>query len=387
MKIAADENIPFVNQAFSPLGRVVTASGRSFNSEFLSDADMLLVRSITPVNANLLDGTPVRFVGTATIGTDHVDVEYLRKHGIAFASAPGSNSNSVAEYVLVVLLIFAERFKFRLASKTIGVVGVGNVGSKVAHKCASVGMKVLLNDPPLARETRNPVYRPLDEILEQCDIITVHVPLTKDPPDPTVHMLSREFIKRMKPGSILINTSRGSVHDTFALIEAKKSGKLLALYLDVWEKEPSCDLDLLRVADFGTPHICGYSADGKVAGAAMIQHAACDWMKSRAHWKPRKDIVPIAVSRLEVDDCNAHPEDLLRKLTLSVYDIRQDDAKMREMLKQPTPLRGHTFDRLRKEYPVRREFQNTTVAVSPDCHDFVPVLQGVGFVVDELARR
>ncbi|NQT84941.1 4-phosphoerythronate dehydrogenase, partial [bacterium] len=219
MKIVADENIPYVKEAFGSLGDVIPLPGRKIAPASVVDAEILLVRSITEVNASLLEGSRVRFVGTATIGTDHVDEEYLHSRGIAFASAPGSNANSVAEYVVAALLTTARRKNFPLKGKTIGVIGVGNCGSRVAKKAEALGMRVLLNDPPLWRQTGNKRFRPLEELFS-ADILTLHVPLTYEGIDATYHLVDEAFLSKLRPECILMNTSRGPVVDNLALATA-----------------------------------------------------------------------------------------------------------------------------------------------------------------------
>ncbi len=381
MKIIADENIPFVEEGFRPLGAVRVMSGRAITHEALKDAEMLVVRSITRVDRALLDGTPVRFVGTCTIGFDHIDLGYLAKHGIAFASAPGSNATSVAEYIVYGTLEFAHRLGFRLEGKTLAVIGVGNVGSRVARRGEALGMRVLLNDPPLARATGDAKYRPLDEVLPEADIVTLHVPLEKDGQDPTWRMVNEPFLARMKRGAILFNSSRGGVQDERALLAAKRSGKLAALFLDVWADEPEVDVETLAAADLASPHICGYSADGKVAGVVMIQRAACKVLGVKSDWDPSDQLPPPALREATLSECGGHFEDVLRPLVLATYDFPGDDRRMREILALPADKRAKHFDALRKDYPCRREFRNTKLTLRGDCRKFSSALEGLGFTV------
>ena len=213
----------------------------------------------------MLANSKVKFVATATIGFEHVDVDYLKNSNIGFASAPGSNANSVADYIVAALLSVAQKHKITLEGKSIGVVGVGNVGSKVAKKCAALGMIVKLNDPPLSRQTGDAKYRPLNELFD-CDFITLHTPLTREGQDKTYHLADDKFFASLKTGCVFINTCRGAVHDTAALKAAIQNKKLGAVILDVWENEPNIDCELLRMVDISTPHIAGYSLDGKIAG-------------------------------------------------------------------------------------------------------------------------
>lgn len=337
MRILADPNIPFVREAFGPHGQVVLVPGRQMTAETVRDADALLVRSVTPVNESLLAGSRVQFVGTATIGTDHVDERYLAARGIGFASAAGSNANSVAEYVVVALLELAHRYKFRLRDKTLGVVGVGNVGSRVVRYARALGMRVLENDPPRQAAEQLPDFVSLDRVLAEADIVTVHVPLLET----TRHMFCRDNLERF----ILINTARGAVVDNRALLKAIDANRVGGAVLDVWENEPNILAELLDVVDLGTPHIAGYSLDGKANGTRMIYEAFCRQFGLPATWRPSLPAGP----RIEASvGSGEDEEDLLRRLLRQVYDICADDAALRANV--------GGFDKLRAEYRVRREF-------------------------------
>lgn len=340
VKIVADPNIPFVREAFGSLGEVALVPGRKMTAADVRDADCLLVRSVTPVNAALLEGSRVRFVATATIGVDHVDRAYLDRRGIGFASAAGSNANSVAEYVVAALLELARRKNFQLRDKTIGVVGVGNVGSRVVRYTEALGMRVLENDPPRQRAEGLKHFVSLERVMAEADIITLHVPLTRSGPDATFHLLEPRR-------GILINTARGAVLDNRALLAAKLDG----LVLDVWEGEPNLLPGLLEKTDIGTPHIAGYSFDGKVNGTRMIYEAACKFFGLPTQWRPV--LPPPPVPQVQCDATGLDDEEALWQIVRQVYDIAADDAALRAAPQE--------FDRLRAEYPVRREFFNTTV--------------------------
>jgi erythronate-4-phosphate dehydrogenase len=380
MKIIADENIPFVKECFSPIGDVQALTGRQITPKVVADADILLVRSITPVNEKLLAESSVKFVATATIGFEHVDVNYLNKRGIGFASAPGSNANSVAEYVVAALLSVGKKHKIALAGKSIGVVGVGNVGSRVAKKCLALGMKVKLNDPPLARQTGDPKYRPLNELFD-CDFITFHTPLTKEGQDKTFHLADDKYFASLKTGCVFINTSRGGVHDTASLKVAIKSGKFGAVILDVWENEPNIDCELLRIVDISTPHIAGYSFDGKIAGMIMIYIAACEHFKIEPKHKIEDFLPSPKVPQIVIEEIGPDQQEILRDVVQQVYTINRDDFNTREIAMVEPQIRGKFFDDLRKNYPVRREFQNTTVIFKQPCPPFAKKLEGIGFIV------
>ncbi len=381
MKIIADTNIPFVKECCASVGDVTVMSGRDFTPQSIAGADALLVRSITRVDEKLLAGSSVRFVGTATIGFDHVDVDYLSRSGIGFASAPGSNANSAAEYVLAALLDIARRKGVTLAGKSIGIIGVGNVGSRVAAKCEALGMRVLRNDPPLARQTGDPKYVPLQELLS-CDFITIHTPLTHDGLDKTFHLADEAFFKSLKPGVVFINASRGAVVDTPALKAAIKSARLRAVALDVWENEPDIDVDLLEMVDVGSPHIAGYSFDGKVAGMIMIYQSLCQHFGVEPRHTISDFLPPADVPRLQVLARGREEETVVAEAVARIYSIARDDHDIRQMIKQPPQARGKFFDALRKNYPVRRELPNTTVVVDDAPTSLVEKLRGIGFKVD-----
>jgi erythronate-4-phosphate dehydrogenase len=359
MKIIADPNIPFVREAFGPLGEIALIPGREITGSAVRDADVLLVRSVTPVNETLLAGSRVRFVATATIGTDHVDAGYLSKQGIGFSSAAGSNANSVAEYVVAALLELSDQHKFRLSDKTLGVVGVGHVGSRVVRYAQALGMRVLQNDPPRQKAEGLPEFVTLERVLAEADIVTVHVPLLET----TRHMFHHQNLE----GFILLNTARGAVADNRALLKAIDGNRIRGAVLDVWENEPNISPELLDVVDLGTPHIAGYSFDGKVNGTRMICEAACRHFGMPATWQPNLPAVP--PMKVVVD----RGEDALREIIRQVYDIRRDDATLRDGVRN--------FDKLRAEYPVRREFHNIELVVRGGDEQLLITLRALGFRV------
>jgi erythronate-4-phosphate dehydrogenase len=382
MKIIADENIPFVQECFSSIGCVETLSGRKMTPTVVADADVLLVRSVTVVNESLLAASKVRFVATATIGMEHIDTEYLAASDIGFASAPGSNANSVAEYLVAALLSVAKKRKIKLAGKSIGIVGVGNVGSRVEKKAKALGMEVCLNDPPLQRASGNPKYLPIAELFD-CDFITLHTPLTLDGIDKTFHLADGDFFQSLKPGCGFINTARGAVTDTAAVKVAIKSGRLGPVILDVWENEPSIDVELLRMVDLSTPHIAGYSLDGKVGGTIMIYNAVCDYFGLKAQ-ESIEDFLPAPeVPEIRIESQDDKEQEIIRQTVQQVYVINRDDFNTREIAMVPQEQRGRFFDDLRKNYSVRREFQNTTVLVEDKNGSLAEKLEGIGFLLSQ----
>ncbi len=380
MKILADENIPLVADAFGPLGDVRAVAADRITPALLCDAQALLVRSVTPVGRALLEGSAVQFVATATIGTDHVDRAYLARRGIGFASAQGSNARSVAEYVFAALAVLAERGGWRLEEQTLGIVGVGNIGSRVARIAEGLGMTVLLNDPPLARRTGDPKYVPI-EALADADIVTFHVPLAREGPDATYHMINESLMGRLKRGVILLNTSRGSVAETAALKAAHAAGRVGALVLDVWENEPAIDLELLDAADLATPHIAGYSYDGKVNGTRMILEALCRHFGLARDWDPSPLMPPPRMPRVRLP-AGVDRQQAIRYATRAAYDIEVDDAHLRAMGGMPAHARAAYFGSLRRDYPLRREFPETTVELPRADARVRSALETLGFSVE-----
>lgn len=354
--------------------------GRGITPDVVVDADILLVRSITPVGADLLAGSKVRFVGTATIGFDHIDIEYLSQNNIGFASAPGSNANSAAEYVIAALLNIAKQHSIDLEGKSIGIIGVGNVGGRAAKKCEVLGMKTYLNDPPLQRQTGDTKYLPIEKLFD-CDFVTLHTPLTFEGQDKTFHLADEKFFKSLKSGCIFFNASRGGVVDSSALKAAITAGRLQAAELDVWENEPNIDTELLEMVDIGTPHIAGYSLDGKIAGMLMIYKAACEYFGLEAKFDIDSFLPVPAVPELEINTDSSNEQDVLLGAVEKIYDIKADDVRLRRILEESAEKRDHYFDNLRKSYPVRREFHNTRIIIKDVDSSLARKLKGIGFLV------
>lgn len=349
MKIVADENIPYLHECFGQVAEVVALNGRYLAQADLRDADALIVRSVTPVTRELLEGTPVRFVGSCTIGIDHVDTDYLDEKGIAFSSAPGSNADSAAQYTLCALLVMANRLKLSLADLTIGIIGCGNVGSRVKHMVEALGCRTLVNDPPLAERGRSDLVS-LEETLA-ADVVTFHVPLTRKGKYPTQRMINAELLAQMSPDTVLINGARGDLvaQDSLRDDIAHRGRKVV---LDVWPNEPRIDEALLSMVQIATPHIAGYSFDGKLRGTEMVYEAFCRALG--LDYQPVKielDEPPI----ISISE-DASLQEAVSQAALTSYNILADDAALRELLNEPPIEQGAFFDNLRKHYPVRREF-------------------------------
>jgi erythronate-4-phosphate dehydrogenase len=325
----------------------------------------------------LLQNSRVRFVGSATIGYDHVDRDYLDRRGIGFATAPGSNATSAAEYVVSALLALQEQSALDLASMTVGIVGCGNVGSRVRERLAALGMRCLVNDPPLQQSGGCEDFVDLDAILD-ADVITLHVPLTKDGDYPSFHLADAAFLRRLKPGAVLINTSRGAVVDNRALANLLAMRDDLAVVLDVWEGEPAINAALLEHVTLGTPHIAGYSLDGKLRGTEMIYRAACACFGQTPHWRAADELPP-TVSPPAAADGYGGGMAAVRSVVLAAYDIRRDDRRLRQMLAMPASERPDWFDQLRKHYPVRREFAQHCIDATGVTGPAVEILRRLGF--------
>ncbi|MDH5574598.1 MAG: 4-phosphoerythronate dehydrogenase [Nitrospirota bacterium] len=377
INMVAGENIPYVKEAFSSLGNLTFLPGRSITSANLKDTNILLIRSITRVDESLLKGSPVEFVGSASAGVDHIDEVYLKARNIGFASAAGSNANSVAEYVIASLLTLGKQHHFSLSGKTIGIVGVGNIGKLVKSKAEALGMRPVLNDPPLA-ETRQIDHRSLEETLG-CDVVTLHTPFTTGGPYPTYHLLNAQTFKWLKPSTIFINAARGEVVETQALLDAITQKRIGPTVIDVWEDEPDINWNLFQTVTLGTPHIAGHSLDGKANGTFMIYAALCKHLGITPTWNPVQSLPLPIVPYLEIDTRQKSDAEILRETVTKLYDVEADYHRMQELLTASPEDRPRLFDGLRKNYPVRREFDTTQVTLPKNQEPLRHMLAGIGF--------
>lgn len=379
MKIICSTNIPYAEEAFGRLGEVVVLEPRAITREQVRDADILCVRSTTSVNRALLEGSGVRFVGTATIGTDHMDTAYMESAGITWRSAAGCNANSVSEYVAAALLSLARRHGLRLEGRTLGVVGVGNVGKLVVEKAKALGLRVLQNDPPRQEKEGDSIFLPLRMVLEESEIVTLHTPLTMTGKHKTFHMANAAFFEALKPGAVFINSARGAVMESDALLGAICRGSVSHAVLDTWEGEPDFRQDVLDRADLATPHIAGHSFDGKVAGTLMIYREACRFLGVNADWSPEALLPEPVVPSLRLDAAGKDDERVLCDIVRAVYDIEADDRRMRCAADADEGRRRRNFERMRREYPVRREFRFTRVEIAGGCVGLEKKVSGLGF--------
>ena len=354
MNITADENIPYVKDAFKTLGKVTTVNGRTLSSNNLQTTDILLVRSVTQVNQILLQDTAVKFVASATAGFNHIDLDFLQKNTIGFARAPGSNAISAAEYVMAGISLWSLQNNKDLSRLSIGIIGCGNVGSRVKRLCEESGIRCIINDPPL--EANDPTrydFSPIEEALA-CDIVTLHTPLSYDGAHPTYRFLNHKLINTLKSGTLFINAARGEVVEEPALLKRIKSAHDFSLILDVWENEPKIDLELLPYTLIGTPHIAGYSIDGKIRGTEMIYKAVCAFLGKKPQWSAQQ----VDFSNNPRTTIKLSKNQDKRSTILEAYNIKQDDKDLKKLLKDEALQDGQYFDYLRKNYPARREYSD-----------------------------
>jgi erythronate-4-phosphate dehydrogenase len=343
-RIIADQNMPHVETYFGHLGEVKLMAGREIDSQAIQGAEILLVRSVTQVNQSLLEGSSVRFVGSATAGTDHVDLDYLKKNNIQFAYAPGCNAEAVVQYALSVF----SRLKPQWLESKVGIVGCGNVGGRLYQKLIALEVDCRVYDPFLSQSQIRDLVS-LKEVLD-CDIISLHTPLTTEGEFPTHYLFNQQVLDSLKPNTLLVNAGRGAVIDNKALIERLKQSDGLQVALDVWESEPHINTELLDLVSLATPHIAGYSDEGKIRGTSMLYEALCAlYLNDESIQQPNTSINDTKVSLNGTGKA-------LNQLLLECYNIDADDQRMRETLKQGDI--GQGFDQLRKTYPQRREYSH-----------------------------
>jgi erythronate-4-phosphate dehydrogenase len=373
MRIIIDDKIPYIRGAFEEIAEVLYLAGSKTTPEVAKDADAIVTRTRTICNEKLLAGSSVKFIATATIGYDHIDTDYCDAAGIGWTNAPGCNSKSVEQYIASTLMVLAERKNLQLKDLCIGVVGVGNVGSKVARICNLFGMKVLLNDPPRERAEGSGEFVSLKQVMDEADIITLHVPLNMKGEDATFHLGNDEFFSNLKKKPVVINSCRGEVVDTLAVKNALKSKQIAAFVCDCWENEPNLDMELLTMTEIATPHIAGYSKDGKATGTQMSVQAISQFFGlGLENWQPSGVELP-EQPVFELDGSGLSHQQIISKATLHTYDIRKDDQDFRKNTAQ--------FEQLRGDYPTRREFPAFTIVPKNVEENTLEVLQKLGFNV------
>jgi len=377
IKIIADDKIPFLKGVLEPFASIEYLNYSQITNEKLKDVDALLIRTRTKCNKELLEGTKVKFIATATIGFDHIDTKYCDEKNIKWLNAPGCNSGSVMQYFASAILSLAHKKNISLKDKTLGIIGVGNVGSKVERFAKTIGMKVLLNDPPRERAEGKDKFVSLDELISKSDIITFHVPLNKEGNDKTFHLADKNFFNKFDEQKIIINTSRGEVIDTSALKEAIDEDKISSLVLDVWENEPNIDIDLLSKTDIATPHIAGYSADGKANGTSICVNALNEFFNLglEKKWYPKEIPAPNNSSLIEIDCSNKSEQEIIFDVINHTYKIYDDDFRLRSSVQ--------SFEKQRANYPIRREFHYYTLKLKNVYTSLQEIFTNLGFNLEQ----
>lgn len=347
IKILADAHIPYLKGVAEQFGEVEYLPGNQFTREAIKEKDALIVRTVTHFGKEILDGTAVKLICSATIGYDHIDTDYCDSHGITWRTAPGCNANSVEQYITASLLCVSEKYQFRLQDKTIGIVGVGNVGSKIEVACRKLGMNVLLNDPPREEEEGNTdgKFVELEVIKQQADIITFHTPLTKTGKYATFHLTDESFLHTVARKPFIINAARGGITDNEALINALHSGKISGIVIDCWENEPEIDRELLALADIATPHIAGYSADGKWTATRMSLENLNNFFGLDI--SPKYENIPAPLLPV-IDLSKISPATQLSHAVWHTYNPLNETGVLK--------LSPEKFYWFRSHYPLRREY-------------------------------
>lgn len=358
IRIIADNKIPFLKGVLEPFVNIEYYEGNKITKDKIKNADALIIRTRTKCNAELLEGTNVKFIATATIGIDHIDTDYCDRNNIKWSNAPGCNSSSVMQYVASALLTIAKKEKFSLQEKTLGIIGVGNVGNKIQEVAEIIGMEVLLNDPPRAIKEKDNIFIDIETIMKKSDIITFHVPLVREGKNKTYHLANDFFFDGLKRKPIIINSARGEVIKTSALINTIRNGNVSNVVIDVWENEPNINLELLSLIDLATPHIAGYSAEGKANGTAVSVNKINEFFKFglQPEWYPENIPLPIEKNKIDIDCNKISEQEILFEAVTKTYSIAYDEKVFRE-----SPQK---FDKQRGAYRIRREFNTFQLQLS-----------------------
>ncbi len=374
MKIICASSLTLGREIFSTIGDVVSVAEKDITAAIVKDADLLATRTKAKINAALLDDSAVKFYGTATAGTDHMDIAYLDRRGLPWTAAPGCNANSVSEYVTAALLRESVLHGNELAGKKIVIIGVGQVGSRVAKKAEALGMIPLLNDPPVKKKSGDQRFRELSEILQQADVVTLHVPLTENCEFETTKMADDKFFAALKPGCFFINASRGEVVDEDALLQTLNRRVTRRMVLDVFDNEPDIRLDVMNRADIATPHIAGHSYEGKLNGTVMVYEAACRHFGIAPRWTSDSSAKLIDI---ELDATGLRDEEAMLRAVSRAYDIEKDDRELRS----GAAAIGKKFNAMRGNYPDRFEFPRHRIRLRGALPQLAEKLRGLGFQI------
>lgn len=369
MKIVADDKIPFLKGVFEPYGEIKYLPGNAITNADLIDSNVLLTRSITACNASLLKKTGIKLIATATIGADHIDTVFCSENNIQWETAKGCNADAVVQYVIAAILEIGAKSGMDLTQKTLGIIGLGEIGSAVAEIAQKMGMKVLLNDPPRHRIEGRSEFVPLERLQEEADIVSIHVPLTFGGEDKTFHLLGDAFFEGLQKPITLINTSRGAVLESEVLKSAVRNKHISHLVLDVWENEPNIDMELLELTEIATPHVAGYSMEGKANATAMVVHAVSEYFGLGIDdWYPQ---LPGHTKLLKFDCQALSPQEIFRMAFNAVYPIHQDVLKLKTS--------PELFEDIRGDYVFRHENGAYSIVLSNASQEIADTLKKIGF--------
>lgn len=391
IRILADSNIPFIRELIEPVASVSYLPADMFTRKRLSGYDAIIIRTRTRCDESLLKDTSVRFIGTATIGTDHIDTEWCADNGIMVANAPGCNAGAVMQYITAALLYLGKRHDFSTEGKTLGIIGAGNVGKKVIKSAEAIGMRVLVNDPPRERVEGPDGFVSLQTLASESDIITFHTPLTVNGPNPTWHLGDKHFFELLEKDSLVINSSRGGVVDQSILKEALVRERIKGAIIDTWEGEPVADRELITLCDIATPHIAGYSIEGKRNATLMILDALADFFKPdissilKPKSLPEEEVIYVDNNINKANgylgsssekksiyiDGNPDINNILNRVVKATYNIEKDSDQFK--------ISPDLFEQIRNNYSFRREFSAFSVDINPDIKHLASVLDLLGF--------
>lgn len=369
LHIVADKNIPFFKGTLDNIAEVEYLSGEDFSPEKIKNADALIIRTRTICNKNLLQGSNVKFIGTATIGYDHIDTDFCKQNNIYWTNAPGCNAPSVAQYIVSALLTLAKKYNFSLSEKTLGIVGVGNVGKEVEKAAKTLGLKILLNDPPRQEKEELPHFVSLNTIAKEADIITFHTPITCKGKYPTYHLFNDDFANLLTKKPIIINAARGEVTETESLLHALDKKIISNCVIDCWENEPNINKTLLESITLATPHIAGYSTDGKATATRMVISSLCSFFNIDSN-----KITTFEVAN-PIKECiftsSTSLDDILYDIVNQSYSIEKESSNFKNCPEK--------FEVIRNSYPLRREFFAFTANVPQADKKVLQTLKNLGF--------
>jgi len=373
--VIIDKNIPLIKGLIEPIANVMYLKPVDINPESVANADALIIRTRTKCNEELLRYSKVKFIATATIGMDHIDTDYCHQNNITVHNVPGCNALSVYQYVLSALLHVAEQKKVNLQDRTLGIIGVGNVGRQILHMAEHIGMRVLLNDPPRLKESGSCGFVSLQRLLLESDIVTLHVPLVTQGDDPTMHLINEEIKEFINPGTWLVNSSRGEVAETNFVKQCINEGIFGAAIIDVWENEPNIDGELMQLSDIATPHIAGYSLDGKANATFACVKMLYNHLGANTNDIPWPSLPEPQNQLINIDAAGKSTQQIIAEAVHATYPVAEDDKKLR--------LNPESFEEMRGNYPIRREPHAFTVNIQGEDQEAKQIIKSLGFKVNQ----